>query len=352
MKDDSSPYQTVRFAPVGVHYGLAHAALLKGRHSLAQRLIQPLLRLGDASAQWYLGLMHHTGTGAMKDVSEARRWYTMSAAQGFRMGEDGLLILDATEKNASVDPHQLRLPSSLDIYRNPSHLRCSERDTEIVFCEFQREADLGNVEIQILLGNCYEFGIFVPAQWEFALEWYRRAGAQGSGIGVALHNTLSLSKLDDEGYQERCELAFVCELAATSLLKGTEPANAVDAFSWCYEAAQRDDMYACWRVSEFYLMGYGVDQNLDQSSDYGGFVIENAEKSEAYDDYISLLAETSPSELIRKDVLLKKRRQLKTAMARPISSQSCISRDSPSPNAGSIFNDNPSVPNGPIPGAC
>jgi len=44
MKDDSSPYQTVRFAPLGVHYGLAHAALLKGRHSLAQRLIQPLLR--------------------------------------------------------------------------------------------------------------------------------------------------------------------------------------------------------------------------------------------------------------------------------------------------------------------
>ena len=43
--------QSIRLAPLGIHYGMIHEALLKGATSLAHRLALPLLQLGDASAR-------------------------------------------------------------------------------------------------------------------------------------------------------------------------------------------------------------------------------------------------------------------------------------------------------------
>jgi TPR repeat protein len=192
-------YPTMRLAPLVIHHGLVHEALLKGKSEMARHLARPLLLAGDPSTQWYLGLMHHTGTGVEKDLAAARRWYELSAARGFRMGEDGLLILTASEKTIHIHPASFKMASSQQIYSNLEELKCFVRDTEVVFWEFQRGADLGDLEMQILLGNCHEAGAFIPAQWKIALEWYRRAGAQGSRSGLALYKKLSWSKLRDRG---------------------------------------------------------------------------------------------------------------------------------------------------------
>jgi uncharacterized protein len=354
MQNDFLDFQPMPLAPLGIHYGLIHEALLQGRSDLAHRLARPLLNLGDASSQWYLGLMHHTGTGVDKDLAAARRWYATSAAQGFRMAEDGLLMLTASERKAYVDPALLRAPSSQTIYSDLKQLRCFAQDTEVVLWAFQRGADLGNVEMQILLGKCYEKGICVPAQWEIALEWYRRAGAQGSQTGLDSYKTLSSAKLRDRGHQERCELEFVCEMAVASTLRGPEPANEVDAFWWYFEAAQKDDMYACWRLSDCYRMGYGVEADLDQSFEYSCFVIESGSDgySEAYWKYNEVLSETPCDELINDGVLLVKRRQLRAAMARPISLGSPTSLHASTLHLASATNDNNDVASGQIPGAC
>jgi uncharacterized protein len=316
--------QSIRLAPLGIHYGLVHEALLKGETDLAHRLAQLLLQLGDASAQWYLGLMHHTGTGVKKDLVAARRWYELSAAQGFRMAEDGLLILAASEKKTRVDPALLKAAAFQSAYSNLKTVQCLARDTEVMFWELQRAADLGNVEVQILLGQCYEVGVFVPARWQFALEWYRRAGAQGSRTALMLYKALSSSKLAAKGVQERVELEFVCEMANNTTLKGSEPANAVDAFRWYDEAAQKDDRYACWRLSEPYLIGYGVERDLSKSFQYWNFLEEESFNddnrcSEAHNDYFGLLL--TDVKLIEHEQLLIRRKRFRVAMTRPISSK-------------------------------
>jgi TPR repeat protein len=335
MLNSDKSYTTLRFAPLGIHYGLAHAAVLIGKSDLAHRLARPLVRLGDASAQWYLGLMHQIGSGVEKDLAAARRLYATSAAQGFCMGEDGLLMLTASERQTYVDPALLK---SQDIYSDIDKLKCSTRDTEVVFWEFQRGAELGDAEMQILLGQCYETGIFITAQWEIALEWYRRAGAQGNRSGLALYKKLSWSKLRDRGRRERCELEFVCELAANTTLKGPEPANEVDAFWWCFEAAQRGDRYACWRLYECYLMGWGVARDVRKSGEWSNYVIENG-TSVAHKNYCDVLADTPRDELIDEEVLLNKRRQLRAEMARPISVSSPTLWDASTPRFGLTPNE-------------
>lgn len=354
MQNESCAFQNMRLAPLGIHYGLVHAALLKGKTDLAHRLARPLLQLGDASTQWYLGLMHHTGTGVDKDLAAARRCYATSAAQGFSMGEDGLLMLTASERKAYVDPALLKAPSSQTIYSDLKQLKCFAQDTEVVLWEFQRGADLGNIQMQILLGNCYEKGICVPAQWEIALEWYRRAGAQGSQTGLESYKILSSAKLRDRGHQERCELEFVCEMAVASTLRGPEPANEVDAFWWYFDAAQKDDMYACWRLSDCYLVGYGVEPDVDQSNEYSCFVIESGfdEYSEGFQKYSEVLSDTPCDELIDHEALLNKRRQLRAEMARPISLGSPTSLHASTLHLGLATNDNRDTASGQITGAC
>lgn len=323
MQNDSRTLRMLRLEPLGLNYGLVHKALLNDKYDLARRLARPLLLAGDASMEWYVGLMHHTGTGVKKDRAAARRWYAKSVAQGFRTGEDGLLILTASEHGADVNAALLKMSASQAVYSDLTKLTCSARDIDTIFREFQRGADRGDPELQILLGQCYEAGVHVPPQWEIALEWYRRAGAQGSEAGLNLYKSLSWFKRGDQGKQETCELEFVCELAAESALKGPEPANDVDAFWWYFDAAQNDDLYACWRLSEFYLMGYGTEPNIDKGYEYLNFVIESG-TSAAHSNYCGVICDTPLGELVDHRTLLTSRRELRATMVQPISSRSPV----------------------------
>ena len=51
--------------------------------------------LGNAGAQYSLGLMTELGTGTKKDLKEAIRWYRKSAAQGYQSAIDRLKELKA-----------------------------------------------------------------------------------------------------------------------------------------------------------------------------------------------------------------------------------------------------------------
>jgi len=312
----------MRLAPLGFHYGLVHEALKIGEHRLALRLAAPLLRAGDASMQWYFGLMHHKGIGVRKDWAEARRLYEESAAQGFHWGKDALLILSASENGTDVDSDVD--PAILSAYSKIWSLTVPTEDTDTVVREVQRSAVLGDIEMQIALGICYEIGVHVWPEWKFALEWYRRAGAWGSRVGLDRYKDLSWSKRRHRGRPERCELEFVCEMASKTILKGPEPANAIDAFSWYHEAAVKGDSYACWRLCEFYMIGYGVEQCYDSSAEWGVDVLRKEASDAAFvfnDVYLEDLSSHYAA-------ILTHRAKMRAAMAVPYSSVSPISSDS------------------------
>src|SRR5260370_11874948 len=65
----------------------AHA---RGDHANALRLIRPLANDGDATAQFYLGLMYMTGQGVQQGYSAAAFWFRKAAGQGYAFPHSNL----------------------------------------------------------------------------------------------------------------------------------------------------------------------------------------------------------------------------------------------------------------------
>jgi len=255
MTSDTNTNNRMRLAHLGIHYGLVHEALLNGKKGWARRFAQPLLAQGDASTQWYMGLMYQTGAGVKQNFRTASRWYEKSAAQGFRMAEDGLQVLRAMATKKRLDENSMKSPWSGRIYRKIETLRCCPQERDAVFWEYQRGASLNNVEMQVLVGMCYERGIHVQRHLDTALEWYRRAAVLGSDRGFAMYKSLNFSMFGEEGIWDVRDTGVVSKLAQMSSLSGPEPANPLDAFWTYHAAAENGDRYACWRLHEFYLTG-------------------------------------------------------------------------------------------------
>ncbi len=53
-----------------------------GTYGDAMRWYQRAAEAGSAQAQFYLGLMHETGTNRPVDLAEAARWFAKAARQG------------------------------------------------------------------------------------------------------------------------------------------------------------------------------------------------------------------------------------------------------------------------------
>src|ERR1700677_3822500 len=111
MLNIDKSYSSLRLAPLGIHYGLVHEARLKSDSESALRFATPLLNQGDASTQWYIGLMTQTGRGIKRDLAAARDWFRKSAAQGFCLAQDALVAIDSAERNEELKRDALRCPS-------------------------------------------------------------------------------------------------------------------------------------------------------------------------------------------------------------------------------------------------
>ncbi len=64
----------------GIDEGLA--AHKRGDYATALREFRSLAELGDAVAQYSLGLMYYHGRGVPQDYAEAAKWYRKAAERG------------------------------------------------------------------------------------------------------------------------------------------------------------------------------------------------------------------------------------------------------------------------------
>jgi TPR repeat protein len=62
-------------------YEKALAAYKSRDYATAIRLWMPLAKQGDASAQYYLGVMYQNGSGVPQNDAEAAKWYQLAAEQ-------------------------------------------------------------------------------------------------------------------------------------------------------------------------------------------------------------------------------------------------------------------------------
>ena len=71
---------------VGISSGIAQVQT-PGTYGDAMRWYQRAAEAGSAQAQFYLGLMHETGTNRSIDLAEATRWYSQAARQDHALAQ-------------------------------------------------------------------------------------------------------------------------------------------------------------------------------------------------------------------------------------------------------------------------
>jgi hypothetical protein len=79
--------------PTWTILGGGYQSYLKGDYEAAYNEWLPLAKLGDAEAQYNLGVLYDEGAGVEKDLSSAADWYRKAAEQGFMDAQTNLGIM-------------------------------------------------------------------------------------------------------------------------------------------------------------------------------------------------------------------------------------------------------------------
>ena len=125
-----------------------------GEYAAAHDIWRSLARHGNAEAQFRLGWLYETGTGAEKNFSRAADWYALAAVQGHARAQYNLSVMHTEGRGVSRD------------------------DTKAAIY-FRIAAMQGHAKAQYNLGILYQMGRGVPKDLDQARYWFDRAKANG-----------------------------------------------------------------------------------------------------------------------------------------------------------------------------
>lgn len=165
----------------------------------AMRLLHEAAELGNADAQWELGLKYEYGElGVEADAGRAFQLYRQSAEQDNAMGyhlvghcyqhgisvEESHELSDQNYRRAFAMLQQLVAETNDRIALNFLGSAYfwgdgTERNREEGFNCYMRAAELGNPETQYKVGTCYLEGTGVTPDSVAALQWLNKAADQG-----------------------------------------------------------------------------------------------------------------------------------------------------------------------------
>ena len=134
--------------------GAGVEAYRRGDYAAALREFRPLAEQGDASAQFFLGLMYDNGEGVPEDDRQAVYWYRKAAEQGNAGAQVNLGVMYANGEGVPEDGRQA-------VYW------------------YRKAAEQGNADAQSLLGGAYALGKGVPEDLIRAYAWCDLAAATG-----------------------------------------------------------------------------------------------------------------------------------------------------------------------------
>ena len=108
---------------------------------------------GDATAQFRLGEMYHSGEGVSKDYKKALHWYEKAAKQGYANAQYNLGGMYHLGHGVSQD------------YKKSFHWH-------------EKAAKQGDATAQLILGGMYHLGRGVPKDYKKSFHWYEKAAKQ------------------------------------------------------------------------------------------------------------------------------------------------------------------------------
>ena len=182
-----------------------------GRYETAFEHFSEYAKMGNATAQYYLGEMYYNGEGVSKDYTKAVEWYRKSAEQGNAAAQCCLGFM-YTYSNKGVSNDYTKAAEWFrksaeqgnafgqiwlgDAYRDG---RGVSKDRVKATEWYRKSAEQGNAEAQYKLGYSYEHGLGVSEDYAKAVEWYRKAAEQGYHhaqyeLGYMYHNGIGVSK--------------------------------------------------------------------------------------------------------------------------------------------------------------
>jgi len=98
----------------------ADKAYLKGNYEKSAKELESLANLGDARAQYNLGLLYDQGVGVPQSDALALRWYTQAAERGEPRAQYNLGIMYMNGQGTAPDPVQAYYWFSLAVAQGES----------------------------------------------------------------------------------------------------------------------------------------------------------------------------------------------------------------------------------------
>jgi len=112
--------------------GGGYQSYLQGHYQDAFEEWLPLAELGDAEAQYNLGVMYDQGAGRPRDLAAAASWYRKAAEQGFMDAQTnlGIMYLDGlgVERDPLAAAHWLALAAAQGDEEAASYLQSLDEE--------------------------------------------------------------------------------------------------------------------------------------------------------------------------------------------------------------------------------
>ena len=260
-----------------------------GRYKSAFEHFSEYAKMGNATAQYYLGEMYFYGRGVFQDYAKAVEWYRKSAEQGNSKAQYSLgcmykecigiqdyakaveCFLKAAEQGNAAAQYYLG-----NMYKegggiSQAYAKVAER--------YLKSAEQGNSEAQYSLGSMYENGRCVSKDYAKAVEWYLKSAEQGNseaqyslgymyikGLGVFRDYAKAV-----EWYQKAAEQGN--SKAQHTLGYMYERGEGVSkdyakAMEWYRKSAEQGNYYAQEDIGRMYEEGLGVSRDYAKAAEW------------------------------------------------------------------------------------
>ena len=220
-----------------------------GRYKSAFEHFSEYAKMGNATAQYYLGKMYYEGqcVGGSRNYDKAAEWYRKSAEQGNAEAQCYLGYMYTNGLGVSQDNAK-----AVEWYRKSAeqgnaNAQCNLgymygngrgifQDNAKAVEWYRKSAEQGYADAQCNLGTMYRNGLGVSQDNAKAVEWYRKAAEQGNAGG-------------------QCELGYMYEYG-----RGVSQDYA-KAVEWYRKAAEQGHATAQCNLGTMYYLGRGISQD-------------------------------------------------------------------------------------------
>ena len=238
---------------------------------------------GNAEAQCYLGYMYRNGLGVFQDYAKAVEWYRKSAEQGHASAQNNLGYMYKNGRGISQDNAK-----AVEWYRKAAEQgnaggQCNlgymyecglgvSQDYAKAVEWYRKSAEQGDADAQYNLGTMYKCGRGISQDYVKAVEWYRKSAEQGNAVaqgqlGYMYHNGIGVSKDHTKAAEwsrksaEQGNAGGQCNLGYMYDFGFGVSEDRIKAVEWYRKAAEQGFAAAQFNLGTMYKCGRGISQD-------------------------------------------------------------------------------------------